>query len=155
MDRDKIKKDGVKPLLEIIKQITDMFPVNKRHTDEGDLGYTIGYLAKLGVTAFVSLGASADDKDPDVVVVQVTTPDSIGLPAKDYYEDTNIVYVFLEFAIDCYILETYRSCRKKYEETLVQVVNATHPSNAIRNIAHNVVELEKKLASASPDAEDK
>jgi endothelin-converting enzyme len=80
MNEDKIKKDGLKPLMEILKDITDMFPVKGsvyerdsllESADKEDLADAIGYLAKLGVPAFISAGAGADDKDPDTVVVQV------------------------------------------------------------------------------------
>ena len=97
----------------------------------------------MGVSALVSSGAGADDKDPDVVVVQVSPPYRIGLPAKDYYKDEAVV--------------------QKYESALSQVLqeisqnnlehNAMFPGSS-KDLAHEVVELEKKLASASPDAED-
>jgi len=80
MDEDKIRKDGISPLMEVLKEVMDMFPVknsvfghnaSSNAHDRGDLAGTIVYLAKLGVSAFISTGAGADDKDPDTVVVQV------------------------------------------------------------------------------------
>lgn len=149
MNEDKIKSDGVKPLLEILHQVADMFPVNTTtkavspKTNKDDLADTILYLSKLGVTSLVALGAGADDKDPDEVIVQVSPPYRIGLPAKDYYTDNSIV--------------------KKYEDALSQVIEklrATHQSTEdflaySKSNAHEVVKLEKKLAAASPDAEDR
>lgn len=87
MDEDTIKKEGIKPLTEILKEIMDMF--NKKE----DLADTIIYVANLGVSAFISTGAGADDKDPDTVVAQASPPYRIGLPAKDYYSDEIVVYV--------------------------------------------------------------
>lgn len=167
MDEDTIKKVGIKPLMELLHQVADFFPVKESAfarrtplvtTDSKDIAETILYLSKLGVTALVSPGAGADDKDPDTVVVQVSPPWRIGLPAKDYYLDSAVV--------------------KKYEDTLAKIIGNLHPDhkheNATlhaewmkvkghgnvaargdsQNYAHDVVEFEKRLASASPDAED-
>lgn len=168
MDEEAIKKRGIKPLQEILHQVADMFPVKEstfrkrtllESKDEEDLEDTMLYLSKIGVSSLVSCGAGADDKDPDVVVVQCSPPYRIGLPAKDYYSDDDVM--------------------KKYEDTVAQVIenlhadhkgeNATlhalwmesggHTSIAARgkskDFAHDVVEFEKKLAAASPDAEDR
>jgi endothelin-converting enzyme len=168
MDEETIKKKGVKPLQEILHQVANMFPVKEaalgkrtalEGQDEDDLADTMLYLAKIGVKSLVSCGAGADDKDPDVVVVQCAPPYRIGLPAKDYYSDDEIM--------------------KKYEDTVAQIFenlypdhkdeNATlharwmeyggHASIAARGksleFAHEVVEFERQLAAASPDAEDR
>lgn len=167
MDEEKIKSEGVKPLLEILHQVADMFPVQesafRRRTplsaeDNTDLAETIVYLSKLGIPSLISLGAGADDKDPDTVVVQASAPRRIGLPAKDYYKDDVVV--------------------EKYEATLAQIIENLHPDHADENstlhaewtkskghrkiasrgqskdYAHEVIQFEKKLAAASPDAED-
>lgn len=168
MDEEKIKAAGVKPLMEVLHQVADLFPVKEsafnRRTpltaaDSKDIAETVLYLEKLGVSALISSGAGADDKDPDTVVVQVSPPYRIGLPAKDYYSDAAVV--------------------KKYEDTLAAIISNLHPDhkneNATlhaewmkskghgkiaargdgKNYAHDVVEFEKKLAAASPDAEDR
>jgi endothelin-converting enzyme len=168
MDENIIKKAGVKPLVEILHQIADIFPatnpaVGERtalitNEDNEDIAATILYLAKLGVPTLVVLGAGADDKDPDTVVVQASPPRRIGLPAKDYYKDPKVV--------------------EKYTKTLAQIIASLHPNhkadNALSTVdfielsdqdgsavmersedyAGKVVEFEKKLAAASPDAED-
>lgn len=167
MDEDTIKKAGVKPLMEILHQVADMFPVKESAfsrrtplaaTDSKDIAETVLYLSKLGVTALVSAGAGADDKDPDTNVVQVSPPYRIGLPAKDYYSDAAVL--------------------KKYEDMLAAIITNFHPDHKHENAtlhaewmkvkghakvaargdpksyAHDVVEFEKLLAAASPDAED-
>ncbi|KAK0107823.1 hypothetical protein ONS96_003612 [Cadophora gregata f. sp. sojae] len=167
MDEDTIKKAGAKPLLEILHEVADMFPVkesafSKRSPilaqDKRDISSTLLYLAKLGVPALVSFGAGADDKDPDSVVVQASPPWSIGLPAKELYSDSAVT--------------------KKYEDTIAQILAVLHPDHSHENatlhaqwmktrghgkiasrgqsvdLAHEVVEFEKKLAAISPDAED-
>jgi endothelin-converting enzyme len=142
MDEDTIRKDGVNPLMDILSQISDMFPTQvsadiKSNSLTGEdtdaMAETILFLAKLGVPALVSSGAGADDTDPDTVVVQVSSPWRIGLPAKDYYKDDSVV--------------------KKYEDALAQVITSLYPDQK-HSHAHDVVEFEKKLAAASPDAED-
>jgi endothelin-converting enzyme len=142
MDEDAIKKEGVGPLLEIIMQVADRFLTGKSvitqeasltSADTDEMAEAILYLAKLGVSALISSGASADDTDPDTVVVQVSSPYRIGLPAKDYYKDDNVV--------------------KKYEEALSQVLSSLFPDLPHAS-GHEVVEFEKKLAAASPDAKD-
>jgi endothelin-converting enzyme len=165
MDEEAIKKKGIKPLQEILHQVADMFPVTEsafrkrtalQSKDEEDLSETILYLAKIGVPALVSCGAVADDKDPDVVVVQCSPPYSIGLPAKDYYSDDDVM--------------------QKYEDAVAQVIDNIHPDHENSTLlarwmgsgrqsvaaqgrsadfAHDVVEFEKHLAVASPDAEDR
>ncbi|KAE8452493.1 hypothetical protein EG329_000395 [Mollisiaceae sp. DMI_Dod_QoI] len=168
MDEEAIKKVGVKPLTELLHQVADFFPVTESafstrtplgEIDSEDIAETVLYLSKLGVTALVSSGAGADDKDPDTVIVQVSPPYRIGLPAKDYYSDSTVL--------------------QKYEETLTAIIANLHPDhkheNATvhtewmkvkgheniaargegKNYAHDVVEFEKKLAAASPDAEDR
>jgi endothelin-converting enzyme len=168
VDEDTIKKKGIKPLQEIIHQIAGMFSVEESEfqkrtllegKDEDDLAATILYLSKIGVSSLVSCGAGADDKNPDVVVVQCSPPYRVGLPAKDYYSNDDVV--------------------KKYEDTLAQIIENLHQDHEHENaslharwiesgghtsiaargtskdFAHDVVELEKKLAAASPDAEDR
>lgn len=167
MDENTIKTAGATPLLEILRQVADMFPVKdstfRKRTplstqDSEDIADTILYLSKLGVSALISTGAGADDKDPDSVAVQAGPPWRIGLPAKELYTDAAVV--------------------TKYEDTLAQILAVLHPKytrenstlNApwsasrrrgtvgtqehTRDLAHEVVELEQRLAAASPDAED-
>lgn len=145
MDENAIKKAGVKPLHEILKQIADMFPLNKTtRTLKSPLGSPnldgmkdiIEYLQKLGVSALISVSVGADDKDPDTVVVQASPPYSIGLPVKDYYKDEAII--------------------EKYENTLTVILeNIFTDRGPAESLSHKVVEFEKKLAAASPDPEDR
>lgn len=167
MDEDTIKKAGVKPLMEVIHQIADIFPVTEsafhRRTplvgnDKDDIPDVLFFLNKLGLSPLISLGAGADDKDPDVVVIQASPPWRIGLPAKNYYKDPNVL--------------------KEYKETVAQVIENIHPNHKRENAtlhaewmrsnghdkiaargtpkdsADEVVEFERQLAAASPDPED-
>lgn len=153
MDEETIKGKGIKPLREILHQVTEVFPVggsaSRKSTlseskDDKSLADTILYLQKIGVPSMLSCGAGADDKDPDVVVIQAGPPYRIGLPAKDYYSDGDVC--------------------NKYEATIAKVLENLHSNNngkgqgvevASKDLAHELVEFEKKLAAASPDAEDR
>ncbi|EXJ92195.1 hypothetical protein A1O3_00745 [Capronia epimyces CBS 606.96] len=138
LDEDTIREIGVAPLVEILDEISSRFSV-ARHphsADNEDLSETVLYLAKLGVSALVSSGTGADDKDPDTVVVSVSAPYRIGLPAKELYLDEKIV--------------------ERYETVVSQVISALNLSSIHETAdAHALVEFEKKLAAASPDAEDR
>lgn len=134
MDEETIKTAGVKPLMDITGQVIKMFP-SKKSRDSDALANTIVYLEKLGVSSLVSLGAGADDKDPDVVVVQAMAPWTVGLPAKDYYEDEKIL--------------------GKYETVISGILGALYPDTKdVNSTAGGIVRFEKALAAASPDPED-
>lgn len=98
---------------------------------------TVVYLAKLGVTALVAPGTGADDRDPDQVVVSVAAPYRIGLPAKELYSDEKVV--------------------DKYKTVIHDIFAALYPQKPdhFKNSTSAVVEFEKQLAAASPDAEDR
>lgn len=108
---------------------------NGNNDPERALSSTLSLLADLGVSALFDIGTGADDKDPDSVVVSVSAPYRIGLPAKEFYEDEKIL--------------------KRYEEVISQVVPALTSTAAESSHYHEVVEFERKLAAASPDAEDR
>ncbi|KIW95732.1 uncharacterized protein Z519_04317 [Cladophialophora bantiana CBS 173.52] len=129
LDEDTIKKLGVAPLVEILNDTST-------HFSSGDLSSTISFMLKSGMPSLISADTGADDKDPDTVAVSISAPWSIGLPAKEMYEDANLV--------------------KKYRDTASQVLSALRENAATAAVdAHALVEFERKLANASPDAEDR
>ena len=67
-------------------------------------------------------------------MISVFPPRRIGLPSKEYYNDSKVV--------------------KQYEDTITQIAEALHPSDRSRADARDLIEFEKELAAASPDAED-
>jgi len=134
LDEETIKKTGVDPLIEIMNETSRIFYSNS--DAKSALSGTILYLSKLGVTALVATGTGADDRDPDTVVVSVSAPYRVGLPAKELYNDANVL--------------------KRYEEVASQVMSALYPTSSLKlNDYHALIEFEKKLAAASPDAEDR
>ncbi|KIW32984.1 uncharacterized protein PV07_04489 [Cladophialophora immunda] len=129
LDEDTIKKLGVAPLVEIVNTTSN-------HFSSGDLSSTISFMLETGMSTLISADTGADDKDPDTVVVSISAPWSVGLPAKEMYEDENLV--------------------KKYEDTASKVLSALHEQAAADAVdARALVEFEKQLAKASPSAEDR
>ncbi|KAL6249560.1 hypothetical protein RBB50_003413 [Rhinocladiella similis] len=134
LDEDTVKSRGVAPLLDLLNETSHRLLSASAGTEK-PLTDAITYLANLGISAFVAAGTGADDRDPDSVVISVAAPYSIGLPAKELYKDKKIT--------------------QKYEDVVSQVISALYPEKATKIDSHGLVEFEKKLAAASPDAEDR
>ncbi len=134
MDEDTLKELGVGPLMRLLNQT--LSELSSGGSSENDaLSATVLSLARMGISALVSAGTGADDRDPDTVVVSVSAPYRIGLPAKELYEDDKIV--------------------DKYEQVASQVISALFPRSDRKIDSRALVEFEKKLAAATPDAEDR
>jgi endothelin-converting enzyme len=140
LDEETIKKLGTAPLLKVVEQIREIFPVDessKSWTQEersNAITKTVLYLTNNGISALLSPGTGADDRDPDVVVVSVSAPYRIGLPAKERYEDDKLV--------------------RKYQ-MVVEEVLAALVSDGSKESFGSVIELEKKLAAASPTEQER
>ncbi|CAO2649221.1 Nn.00g066060.m01.CDS01 [Neocucurbitaria sp. VM-36] len=132
LNEDKIKSTGVEPLLHVLGEIKQAYPIAT--SDSHAIKDAILLLAKLGVTAMVTAGTGADDTDPDTVVVSVSAPWSFGLPSKERYEDDKLV--------------------EKYRGVAVEVLSALYPDQNKEAFA-GIIDLEKKLAAASPSEEDR
>lgn len=148
IDEEAIKAEGIKPLMDILEMVAAIFPAKKSNvvaemkpkSDEA-LSNAVTFLNKLGISPLISIGPGADDKDPDTVVIQVSPPWRIGLPAKDYYENKKVV--------------------KQYTETLQQLCDNFNVHEVVfgknmncTELSQNLVHFEKQLAAASPDPED-
>jgi endothelin-converting enzyme len=134
LNEDQIKHNGARPLLDVLDQIKTAYPVTLQGTDVHDLKDTILLLAELGITSMVGVGTGADDTDPDSVVVSVAAPYSFGLPSKERYLDSKLV--------------------EEYRDVAVNVLSALYPKQDVDSFG-KVIDLEKKLAAASPDSEDR
>jgi endothelin-converting enzyme len=146
LDEETLAKLGVQPLVELVRQVAGSFPVTPAEM-EGDtlvtekdhaaLSETILLLEKLGVTTFEDLGTGADDKNPDVVIIQAT-PAGLTLPSPEYYQNKKIV--------------------GQYVDTMGKVLGSFLPRNASRKtaskLAQAVVDFETKIAAATPPTED-
>lgn len=169
MDEDRLKEIGSKPLLNILLKIEDLFPATRPHHEsrffpkpldqsqkslkydvENQLSTTVAYLISVGVTSLVSFPVSADDKDPDSVVLSMNAPRRPGLPSKEYYQDTKM-------------LESYSSTIGQVLESLLReaMPNATDSSESgsklstySEGLVKALVDFETKLAEATPSTEE-
>lgn len=132
LDESKIKSIGVEPLQRVLENIRKAYPIAA--SSSGSIKEAILLLAKYGVTGLVTAGTGADDTDPDTVVVSVSAPWSFGLPSKERYEDEKLV--------------------EKYRDVAVEVLSALYPDQDKKYFSR-VIDLEKKLAAASPSEEDR
>ncbi|KAL2881034.1 hypothetical protein SGCOL_003693 [Colletotrichum sp. CLE4] len=134
VDEDKIKEIGVEPLIQILDEIKNSYPIEAATSvDPSPTKDTILLLSRYGVNAFITSGTGADDRDPDTVVVSVAPPYNLGLPSKERYEDEKLV--------------------EKYRGVAVEVLGNLYPDGNKDNFA-KVVDLEKLLAAASPPTEE-
>jgi len=138
MDVELLDMIGAEPLLQVLRHIASLFPVQPWATADvvksPDTRDAILNLARLGVTALVSPQAEPDSRDPDAVAVNIAAPYSVGLPAHERYLDQALV----------------TKCRK----AISKVLSSLFPQHA-QGDANRIVELEKKLAAISPRSEDR
>lgn len=132
MDEGAIKEAGTAPLEAVLGKIKHLYQADKPDESGKDIAETVLYLAQNGITALIDAGTTADDKDPDTVVVSISAPWRIGLPSKERYDDDNLL--------------------NGYEGTIGRIFQHMHLTN--QPIPRKVIQLEQKLAAASPDAED-
>jgi endothelin-converting enzyme len=132
LDEEAIKKAGLDPLRKFLDEIKQK--VFRPFSDDGLIGNATLYLAKYGIHPFVAAGPGADDKDPDVVVVSVSPPWTFGLPSKERYEDSKLL--------------------GKYRDIVVKVYTSIYPKEDEKTVA-KVIDLEKRLAAASPSVEER
>ncbi|RMZ89957.1 hypothetical protein DV736_g2818, partial [Chaetothyriales sp. CBS 134916] len=129
LNQDSIQALGIKPLLSVLEELEKLYPPTGDKLES--LPDVLRYFNQIGRAALVSLYAGADDKDPDTVVLSIGAPYRVGLPAKERYLDDVIV--------------------AKYTDVISKVVSAITKAPID---SHGIVDFEKKLDAASPDAED-
>ncbi|KAI5379256.1 hypothetical protein J4E82_001769 [Alternaria postmessia] len=132
LNEDQIKSIGAEPLKHVLEKIKKVYPAVT--SDSHSIKDAILLLAKYGVTGLVSAGTGADETNPDTVVVSVSAPWNFGLPSKERYEDDKLV--------------------EKYRGVTVEVLSALYPEQD-KAVFEGIIDLEKKLAAASPSEEDR
>lgn len=145
MNETVLQKVGVAPLVSLIDQVAASFPVAEggsgdepvQESDYTALSDTILLLEKIGVGSLVGLSVGADDKNPDVVIVQAY-PAGLTLPSPEYYQDNDTIAT--------------------YQAMLGEVFGALLPSNSskasAKQLAQSVIDFEKKVAEITPPPED-
>lgn len=142
-----IKRAGIAPVQNLLVELSKLLAmddsvygkgVRVQPQDSKAVSKAILYLERLGIPSFLSFGVGADDKDPDSVVVFAGPRYGIGLPSKTYYQNKDTV--------------------AQYKSAMAQVLEAVLPSAAgrstVEKLAAAVVDLESKIAAATPDLED-
>ncbi|KAI9873917.1 MAG: hypothetical protein M1830_010406, partial [Pleopsidium flavum] len=173
MDEDTIKDAGARPLINILRKVEEIFPARRPQPDEtadptmlnqlqkrsmlqdkDQLSNVVLYLMKIGVGALVDLSVGADDMDPDKVVTSVTAPRRVGLPSKEYYKNKEVLSKYART-----IGEVLEALLQEAEHNLTSKMpleSLGHARFATRReeLVHAIVNLETKIAEASPDEED-
>ncbi|ODM22075.1 hypothetical protein SI65_02921 [Aspergillus cristatus] len=132
LDESTINKRGSKPLEHVLAQLEDIYSmkgVSNRDVKK-NLTDAVLQLIKFDVEALVVPSVSPDDRDPDSVAIFVVPVDEIGLPAREYYNNTDTVAEYTKVA----------------EKVLGSFV-----SN--KGSIKDVVTFEAKLANATPDTQ--
>lgn len=168
-DEDRLKERGSEPLLDVLLEIEKLFPAKRPHSGsepfptlhhqsqkglkfdgQNQLSTTMAFLISIGVPSLVSFSVSADDKDPDSVVLSLNAPRQPGLPSKEYYKDDQVV-------------EAYAKTIGQVLESLLREAapNATWfsrdgegLSTYDEELVKELVEFETQLAEVTPSEEE-
>ncbi|KAH8424057.1 M13 family metallopeptidase [Aspergillus melleus] len=131
MDESTVNKRGVKPLQDLLSGLDNVYSLAS--TSKGsDVNITDAflYLIGSGVEALVSPLITPDDRDPDSIAIFVNPLLEIGLPAREYYNNTKLVAEYTQVV----------------EKVLADLVGGESAHGL-----SDVVGLEKQLADATPD----
>ncbi|KAF9893058.1 hypothetical protein FE257_012469 [Aspergillus nanangensis] len=134
IDETNISKRGSKPLDDMLAKIDRIYPTGVA-TDQGsdtDLTDAVMFLMESGTSALISPFVGPDDRAPDEVAVFVNPLREIGLPAREYYNDTK--------AVD------------EYTAVLEQVLGKFVSADK-KNRLSDVVKFEGKVANITPDTQ--
>ncbi|KAL2706048.1 hypothetical protein AAEP93_001298 [Penicillium crustosum] len=134
LDEATVNERGSKPLTNILDELKTIYPPQAGLVKgaQDHLTSALLYLANAGVEALTSSGVTPDDRDPDNVVIMVSPPREIGLPAREYYNNTKTV--------------------AEYTAVLKHVVQGL-VGDGFDKTAEDVVAFEKKLADVTPDTQ--
>ncbi|KAJ6093337.1 hypothetical protein N7486_008626 [Penicillium sp. IBT 16267x] len=132
LDESTIRERGISPLVEVLAKLQSIYPANDETTlgAEDHITDAVLFLIQTNIEALVSPSVSPDDRDPDNVAIFVNPPREIGLPAREYYNNTEMV--------------------AKYTNVVKQIFQAFEVSD-FEKISENVVNFEKELADVTPD----
>ncbi|KAL2834972.1 hypothetical protein BDW59DRAFT_1858 [Aspergillus cavernicola] len=133
VDEETVSKRGTQPLDKMLEDFEKIYSLDATEGAEAGLTDAVLYLLKSGIPTLVSPFVSPDDRDPDTVVIFVNPPRWIGLPAREYYNDT----------------ETVSSYTTMAEKVLGGFIGNKQTTQRVRD----VVTFESKLADVTPDTE--
>ncbi|KAF2819217.1 zincin [Ophiobolus disseminans] len=135
LDEDQIKNIGAAPLLQFLDEIKKAYPTQGTEGSSSHaLSEPITLLTKYGIPNLVAVGTGADARDPDTVIVTLSAPSRFGL-SKQHYENEMLV--------------------EKYRAVTIKLLSGFYPDHQNKASFGKIVDLEKRLAAASPDSEDR
>ncbi|GME30330.1 putative endothelin-converting enzyme protein [Neofusicoccum parvum] len=133
MDEQQIKKQGIKPLVDLVSQL----PGPEEYGTTEGLTKALAWTERQGASGLVDLYTGPDSKHPDVVVIWITSGTYM-LPSKEYYDDDETINRYAK-AISGMFAEILGGESRDHDE-----------------IAKKVIDLEAQIARAepSPDVAD-
>ncbi|KAG2413971.1 hypothetical protein HFD88_003162 [Aspergillus terreus] len=134
MDEKKISERGSEPLDKLLDSIEQIYSTGRPSVQGSATNLTdvILFLMESGVDALVAPYVGPDDRAPDTIAIFVNPLREIGLPAREYYNDTKAVTEYTTIL----------------EEVLGQFV-----SSEAKHKLSDVVAFEGKLADVTPDTQ--
>jgi endothelin-converting enzyme len=154
INETELKTIGSKPLLDLLFDVEDAYPIKKPKSKKTDTSLTdVSYLLEsIGVNGVVGFGVSADDKDPDANIISFGGPWSFGLPSKEYYNNTEIVSAYRD-TIGAVLEALLKEAHPK--GTTLSVFRAMNEPTVLNaTLVNALIKFEASLAAASPDPED-
>lgn len=139
IDVEALKKKGSQPLDDLLAEISTVYS-SRSEQSTNNLTDTILFLMQTDVSALTAFSISPDDRDPDNVVIFVTPPREIGLPSREFYNDTKVVEEYTDVVSK--LLLNFKT-HDIYDTESV----------SFSKLADKVVLFEKKLADATPDTQ--
>ncbi|KAE8355164.1 hypothetical protein BDV28DRAFT_129424 [Aspergillus coremiiformis] len=134
MDEAMVKKRGSKPLDGMLAEFEKIYSGGSVSVKGSDADFTkaILFLMESGIEALVSPIVSPDDRDPDSVAIFVNPLSEIGLPAREYYNNTETVAEYT---------------------SVVEKVLGSFVSTTAKHLLRDIVTFEAKIADVTPDTQ--
>ncbi|KAF9102014.1 hypothetical protein BGX27_011229, partial [Mortierella sp. AM989] len=113
-----------------------------------ELALAITQLASLDVISVIDFDVDSDPKDPNKTVFKLNEG-GLGLPSKHYYDEDKIMATYQKTVEDMFVIVMGKD---KHKES--GAAQSSKPPVIWPEVAKNVVEFEKLLATISTDQED-
>lgn len=160
MNETLLRSIGSKPLLKLIYQLGELYPVKTPFGKDTSLTDAVGFMTTIGARSPISLGVGADDKDPDANVISLSPPYSFGLPSKQYYNRTDMVTAYKDTigsVLEALMKEAHRQPTEadSPETDIFSVFRVPGtPGTLNQKTIDELVEFEASMAQTAPDPED-
>ncbi|OKL63157.1 hypothetical protein UA08_01169 [Talaromyces atroroseus] len=139
IDVEALKQRGSQPLDDLLAEIATIYYLHDEDPQK-NLTDALLYLIQTDVSALATFSVSPDDRDPDNVAIFVTPPREIGLPSREFYNNTQVVEDYTNVVSNLLLLFKHR-------------FSSDGESRFSFKLANKVILFEKKLADATPDTQ--